>query len=239
MVEKFEVMITPFQCMRTIHVYLPDNYNESQEQYPVIYMFDGHNLFFDEDATYGKSWGLKDFLDNYDKKLIIVGIECNHEGHERLNEFSPYTYKNSFFGFIEGKGQQLMDWVIQELKPIVDKKYRTYPFRECSAVGGSSMGGLMALYTVIKYNQYFSKAACLSSAISMCFLQLQEDLKNSWIDSDTKVLELMKLQILLKHMQCINFFMISLLIEVQAVISMLYKMVTIMKLHGKKKIRYI
>ena len=106
MVEKFEVMITPFQCMRTIHVYLPDNYNESQEQYPVIYMFDGHNLFFDEDATYGKSWGLKDFLDNYDKKLIIVGIECNHEGHERLNEFSPYTYENSFFGFIEGKGQQ-------------------------------------------------------------------------------------------------------------------------------------
>ena len=127
MVEKFEVMITPFQCMRTIHVYLPDSYNESQEQYPVMYMFDGHNLFFDEDATYGKSWGLKDFLDNYDKKLIIVGIECNHEGHERLNEFSPYTYKNSFFGFIEGKGQQLMDWVIQELKPIVDKKYRTYP----------------------------------------------------------------------------------------------------------------
>ena len=187
MVEKFEVMITPFQCMRTIHVYLPDSYNESQEQYPVMYMFDGHNLFFDEDATYGKSWGLKDFLDNYDKKLIIVGIECNHEGHERLNEFSPYTYKNSFFGFIEGKGQQLMDWVIQELKPIVDKKYRTYPFRECSAVGGSSMGGLMALYTVIKYNQYFSKAACLSSAISMCFLQLQEDFKNSWIDSDTKV----------------------------------------------------
>ena len=45
MVEKFEVMITPFQCMRTIHVYLPDNYNESQEQYPVIYMFDGHNLY--------------------------------------------------------------------------------------------------------------------------------------------------------------------------------------------------
>ena len=71
MVEKFEIMITPFQCMRTIHVYLPDNYNESQEQYPVMYMFDGHNLFFDEDATYGKSWGLKDFLDNYDKKLII------------------------------------------------------------------------------------------------------------------------------------------------------------------------
>ena len=46
----------------------------------------------------------------------------------------------------------------------------------------------MALHTVIKYNGYFSKAPCYLSAISMCFLQLQEDLKNSWIDSDTKVL---------------------------------------------------
>ena len=72
MVEKFEVMITPFQCMRTIHVYLPDNHNESQEQYPVIYMFDGHNLFFDEEMQHMENHGgLKDFLDNYDKKLIM------------------------------------------------------------------------------------------------------------------------------------------------------------------------
>lgn len=100
----------------------------------------------------------------------------------------------------------------------------------------------MALYTVIKYNQYFSKAACLSSAISMCFLQLQEDLKNSWIDSDTKVyfsFGTNETTNLAKTYAMHQFFMISLLIEVQAVISMLYKMVTIMKLRGKKKIRYI
>lgn len=187
MIEKFEVLITPFSLKRMIHVYLPDDYYNHQESYPVMYMFDGHNLFNDQDATYGKSWGLKDFMDSYDKKMIIVGIECNHEGNQRLSEYCPYDLENSFFGPVRGQGKQLMDWVVNEFKPMIDNKYRTIPFRECTGVAGSSMGGLMALYTVIKYNQYFSKAACLSSAISMCFLQLQEDLKNSWIDSDTKV----------------------------------------------------
>ena len=42
---------------RPLHIYLPDDYDQSQERYPVMYFFDGHNLYRDEDATYGKSWG--------------------------------------------------------------------------------------------------------------------------------------------------------------------------------------
>lgn len=187
MIEKFDVMITPFQLMRTIHVYLPEHYYQSQQQYPVMYMFDGHNLFNDEDATYGKSWGLKQFLDQYDKKMIIIGIECNHERNERLNEFSPYCYSTPHWGYIDGRGEQLMEWVVHELKPLIDSRYRTYPFRECTGVAGSSMGGLMALYTVIKHNDYFSKAACLSSAITMCMQQLKEDLKQCDLNPDTRV----------------------------------------------------
>ena len=99
MIEKFEVLITPFSLKRMIHVYLPDDYYNHQESYPVMYMFDGHNLFNDQDATYGKSWGLKDFMDSYDKKMIIVGIECNHEGNQRLSEYCPYDLENSFFSF--------------------------------------------------------------------------------------------------------------------------------------------
>jgi predicted alpha/beta superfamily hydrolase len=64
--------------MRRLHIYLPDSYNETEERYPVMYFFDGHNLYTNEDATYGKSWGLKDFLDNWQKDMIIVGIECGH-----------------------------------------------------------------------------------------------------------------------------------------------------------------
>lgn len=187
MIQKFQTYITPFQLERTIHLYLPDNYDNSDEKYPVMYMYDGHNLFNDRDATYGKSWGLKDFLKHYDKNFIIVGIECNHEGRERLNEFCPYTLKGSYLGDITGKGKQLMDWVVEELKPYIDTHYRTIPFRECTGIGGSSMGGLMALYTVIQYNQYFSKAACLSSALSICQHQLKEELEKADISPDTRV----------------------------------------------------
>lgn len=187
MIEKFEIYITPLKTNRLIHVYIPNDYHTCEERYPVMYMYDGHNLFHDEDATYGQSWGLESFLNQYDKPFIIVGIECNHEGNERLNEFCPYTLDNSFFGHIEGKGEIFMNWVIDELKPTIDSMYRTIPFRECCGIGGSSMGGLMALYTVIKYNQYFSKAACLSPSISMCMPQLKRDLQESFIDEDTHV----------------------------------------------------
>ena len=75
MLEKYDVYLRPFNCQRILHIYLPNDYYQSDERYPVVYMFDGHNLFLNSDATYGKSWGLAEFLNHYDKKLIIVGIE--------------------------------------------------------------------------------------------------------------------------------------------------------------------
>lgn len=138
MIYKFEVLITPFQLSRTIHLYLPDNYEESDERYPVIYMYDGHNLFRDQDATYGKSWGMETFLNNYDKPFIVVGMECNHEGQKRLDEYCPYEVENAYFGKIQGQGKPFMQWVVDELKPYIDTHYRTIPFRECTMIGGSS-----------------------------------------------------------------------------------------------------
>ena len=62
MLIKKNIHITPYGLDRTLHIYLPDDYKSSGKRYPVMYMFDGHNLFRDEDATYGKSWGLADYL---------------------------------------------------------------------------------------------------------------------------------------------------------------------------------
>lgn len=187
MIKKFDVYITPFNLDRTIHLYLPTSYFDSDKHYPVMYMYDGHNLFYDDDATYGKSWGLKEYLDQGKYEMIIVGIECNHEGNERLNEFCPYTTTNDFFGFIDGKGQILMDWVVQELKPYIDKHYRTLPERIHTCIGGSSMGGLMALYSVVHYNHIFSKAACLSSTIGFVKKELFDEIQQSSLHPDTKV----------------------------------------------------
>ena len=80
MIIKRDCYYPPRNSNRRLHIYLPDDYEYSNERYPVVYMFDGHNLFFDEDATYGKSWGIRTFLDAWDKKLIIVGMECSHTG---------------------------------------------------------------------------------------------------------------------------------------------------------------
>ncbi|MBR3347041.1 MAG: alpha/beta hydrolase, partial [Solobacterium sp.] len=54
---------------RLLHIYLPDDYFDSEERYPVMYFFDGHNLFFDHYATYGTCWGMKEFLDHWQKKI--------------------------------------------------------------------------------------------------------------------------------------------------------------------------
>ena len=62
MIIKEEIFIEPFNLSRMLHIYIPDEIKKG-ERFPVLYMFDGHNLFFDEDATYGKSWGIKNFLD--------------------------------------------------------------------------------------------------------------------------------------------------------------------------------
>ena len=134
---------------RPLHIYLPENYDFCGERYPVMYFFDGHNLFYDSDATYGKSWGLKTFLDGWSKNMIIVGMECSHVGNERLEEYLPYPATTDAFGPLAVKGNETLEWIVNEVKPMIDWEYRTYPDRRCTGIAGSSMGGLMAIRGVI------------------------------------------------------------------------------------------
>lgn len=73
---------------RNLYIYLPDSYDWDRERYyPVLYMFDGHNVFFDSDATYGKCWGMKEYMDHTNTQVIIVAVECNHSpDNGRLKE---------------------------------------------------------------------------------------------------------------------------------------------------------
>ena len=131
MVIKESVWYAPAAEPRTLHIYLPDQYDASDERYPVMYFWDGHNLFYDSDATYGKSWGLREFLDSWAKDMIIVGIECSHEGTHRLDEYCPYD--TSLMGTaIRGEGERTLDWVTQSLKPYIASRFRTDPPWEAS-----------------------------------------------------------------------------------------------------------
>ena len=187
MVHKREILFAPTGEMRRLHIWLPQGYEYTDERYPVMYFFDGHNLFFNEDATYGKSWGLYEFLGGWGKDMIIVGLECSHVGTNRLVEYCPYHFRKGFLGEIRGTGEATLQWMIDALKPMIDREYRTYPFRECTAIGGSSMGGLMSLYAVIRHNRWFSKAACLSSTIAPCMEDFEADIAARDIDPDTRV----------------------------------------------------
>ena len=187
MIEKHDLYFPFANENRKLHIHLPDDYNFSAERYPVMYMFDGHNLYYDSDATYGKSWGFKEFLDHWPKKIIVVGMECSHHGHDRLSEYSPYFWASGWAGDVVGHGEETMQWIINTVKPFIDSKYRTWPHREATGIGGSSMGGLMSVYAAICHNGVFSKAACVSSAIGFCGKELRAAIDSTDLNPDTKV----------------------------------------------------
>ena len=95
MIKKWNVTISRLTGKepRKAYIYVPDEWEENPDaRYPVLYMFDGHNVFFDEDATYGKSWGMAEFLEETHLPLIIAAVECNHHpDNGRLKEYAPFT----------------------------------------------------------------------------------------------------------------------------------------------------
>lgn len=188
-IEVLRVDIPFGQSPRKVWVYLPTGYETNKKKkYDVLYMFDGHNLFFDSVATFGKSWGMKTYLDAKQAKLIVVGIDCNHSGNARLAEYCPfppvYTHLEPL-PKIRAKGQISADWIVHTLKPIIEKKYRVYHDRKHVGIGGSSMGGLMSEYMIVKYNDVFSKAACVSPSTHFCYDDLKECIRSTKMMRDT------------------------------------------------------
>lgn len=192
MIQTYKVTIpelTGLKKKRRVYIYLPDSYEEYRDRrYPVLYMFDGQNVFFDKDASFGKSWGLKDFLEYDETQLIVVAIECNNNPNNgRLKEYAPVSFYDRDCGWITGKGEKTMDWLINELKPRVDISYRTLPFRETTFIAGSSMGGLMTLFAVCCYNDYFSRGAALSPSLDTNSRFIIGMLKEAELRPDTLV----------------------------------------------------
>ncbi len=191
MVETWYVDIPEFreEQTRKVYVYLPESYfHQKNKCYPVLYMFDGHNVFFDSDATYGKSWGMEEYLDFAQSQVIVAAVECNHSpDYGRLKEYSPFDFEDPEFGHIEGLGETTMDWYSTVFKRMIDDKYRTLRDRKHTMIAGSSMGGLMSLYAVTVYNQVYSRAAALSPSLWTDSLFLDRMVRQSKIARDTVV----------------------------------------------------
>ena len=144
---------------RTVRVYLPPDYQQSDKHYPVLYMHDGQNLF-DEASAYSGEWRVDKSLNlmahQQQLELIVVGID-NGKQH-RITELSAWD--NTTYG--KAEGQHYLDFIVQQLMPHINQHYRTRPDRNNTGIMGSSMGGLMSHFAIHRYPDIFSKAGILS-----------------------------------------------------------------------------
>lgn len=152
---------------RNVIVYLPPGYDTHKSQrYSVFYMHDGQNLF--DGATSfipGQEWRVDETAEQLIKAgkiepLIIVGIY--NAGAERVNEYTATQDPKYKAG---GKGALYARFIVEELKPYIDKTYRTKTDAKHTGTGGSSLGGLISLYLGLKYPSIFTRIAVVSPSV--------------------------------------------------------------------------
>jgi predicted alpha/beta superfamily hydrolase len=151
----FTIAVPQLKTTKKIWIYLPENYATSAKKYSVIYMQDAQNLF-DAKTVYAGEWNVDEKLDSLKAPVIVVGIE--HGNDKRLEELTPY--KNEKYG--GGNADHYLAFIIQTLKPYIDQNYRTKPKAKNTLIMGSSLGGLLSFYAVLKYPQVFGKAGVFS-----------------------------------------------------------------------------
>jgi metallo-beta-lactamase class B len=141
---------------RSIWVFLPDDYNNNiNKHYPVIYMHDAQNIF-NNATSFSGEWGVDECIDSMKKQCIVVGIE--NGGNKRMHEYNPFD--DARFG--KGEGKLYLQWIVNNLKPYIDTKYRTLPGKKHTAIAGSSMGGLISFYAGLYYPHVFGTLGVFS-----------------------------------------------------------------------------
>ena len=170
-----EFEIPQLNKTRKIWALLPHDYDETTERYPVMYLQDAQNLF-NENAQYG-NWEIDKKLAVMAEykigKIIIIAIE--HAEKERIIE---YNVGQTVLG--PGQGKKYIRFIADTLKPFVDANFRTKTEREHTGIGGSSMGGLVSIFSGIMYPEVFGKLMIFSPSlwvvpkIKFSFLDLDE-----------------------------------------------------------------
>lgn len=186
---------------RDILVYLPLGYRRfSTRHYPVLYLHDGQNVFDAATAFGGVEWGVDEtaqrlIRDKLMEPIIIVAIA--NTGEDRINEYVPTPARidppkrKRSKGLLRNYGR----FIVEELKPFIDRKYRTRREAEFTGLGGSSLGGLATLTLGLWFPNYFTRLAVLSPSIwwDDCTIykivdELDEEAKpplKIWLDTGT------------------------------------------------------
>ena len=168
--------VLPFskENKRMVRVWLPEDYefDNPDKRYPVIYFSDGQNLVDRYLSAYGE-WELDKTVHNLMKEglsgVIAVGIDCPKDPLERTKELCPpYPPRDRIYKMQGGKfkpyANKYVDYVANELKPIIDKLFFTITEREYTGIGGSSMGGIMAYFAYMFRPDVFGFSLSFSPA---------------------------------------------------------------------------
>lgn len=181
--EKSQVVIhkdfpSQFISKRQVEVWLPKGYREDAvATYKVLYMHDGQNVFNPATAYTKTDWGVDEALDSLIESgkvppTIVVAVWNN--GPLRFNEYAPNVEDpngemaawNQFLKAQSGQpiiSDNYLRFLVEELKPFIEKNYRVSNKTEDTAIMGSSMGGLISLYAICKYPAVFGQAGCVST----------------------------------------------------------------------------
>lgn len=159
-----------------IVVWLPPGYERTSARYPVVYMHDAQNLFFVERSNFKKVWAadksaLRLIAARKVKPFIIVGID--QPGEARYRQYFPVELHTAAAPALKSAieamakapltGDAYLRFLVTELKPLIDRLYRTRPEAAHTAIVGSSMGGLISCYAFMQYPRVFGRAGCVST----------------------------------------------------------------------------
>lgn len=150
---------------RDLIVYLPPDYEiHKSRRYPVLYLHDGQNVFDAATSFIGKEWRADETAEDLIaagkvEPLILVGI--SNAGMERLNEYTPTKDAKGRGGQADLYGKML----VEEVKPFIDRTYRTRCDARNTGLCGSSLGGLATMYFGLKYPKVFGKLAVISPSV--------------------------------------------------------------------------
>lgn len=175
---------------RNLRVWLPANYFapvNRNKRYPVLYMQDGQNLF-DEATAVNHEWKFDEtvqFLTGSMRihPMIVVGIDSASDPHQRAIEYLPYpdTLNPQSPGPDEVRGKEYADFVVKEVMPLVQKKYRVAFGQANTGTGGSSYGATVSLYIALQYSTLFGKALIESPILGVANGRLIRDAETAKI----------------------------------------------------------
>jgi predicted alpha/beta superfamily hydrolase len=142
-----------FRNTRFLRIWLPPGYDDpanAERRYPIFYLNDGQNLFEASASFTGVEWAVDETADRLIREgvvppMIIVGID--NTGKDRLREYLPHRSMNPVM--LRVQGRHYPDFLFTEAMPFVERHYRVATGAENTGLGGSSLGALIALYTVI------------------------------------------------------------------------------------------